>query len=98
MRISDWSSDVCSSDLTVPIALRCGTPAISPAQRADVVEANAVVTHHLMRGACRQLADIERRSEEWRVGKECGSTDRSCVVPEPTIKKRRRTAVSIRLN
>src|SRR3546814_3412006 len=64
MRISDWSSDVCSSDLTVPIALRCGAPAIRPAQRADVVEANAVVTHHLMRGACRQLADIERLADD----------------------------------
>src|SRR3546814_5381652 len=55
---------VCRGPQTVPIALRCGAPAIRPAQRADVVEANAVVTHHLLRGACRQLADLERLADD----------------------------------
>src|SRR3546814_13450876 len=100
MRISDWSSDVCSSDL-------------AHAQRQRLVEAWQAVLRHEPAGAAvtlqvealrrgtrdhRSTAGIERRdccerhhqggedepearparerSEERRVGKECGSTCR----------------------
>src|SRR3546814_2597447 len=36
MRISDWSSDVCSSDLTAPPCGRWGWSAISPSCRPSV--------------------------------------------------------------
>src|SRR3546814_1761885 len=43
MRISDWSSDVCSSDLvpgsnTIPILPRCATTRASPAYCSDLVD------------------------------------------------------------
>src|SRR3546814_9861291 len=64
MRISDWSSDVCSSDLIGPNVShgaeqsRCG--------------------EHVVRGHFHQMNALgDRRSEERRVGKECVSTCRS---------------------
>src|SRR3546814_1026722 len=77
MRISDWSSDVCSSDLSVvgclgvdellglagePCPLAAGVHPV-PANRGHAVEVVAV------------------RSEERRVGKECVSTCRSRWSP-----------------
>src|SRR3546814_3388411 len=66
MRISDWSSDVCSSDLQ-PVLRRL-----------------AVLAHHddrrLDRREHRQH-QVEERSEERRVGKECVSTCRSRWSP-----------------
>src|SRR3546814_6357692 len=62
MRISDWSSDVCSSDLS-PGKLRIGITAEQPA------------TAWLQRSRKRHCGG--RRSEERRVGKECVSTCRS---------------------
>src|SRR3546814_5082310 len=79
MRISDWSSDVCSSDLLpqpLPRTLRRDRdrrPALSgdfgrPPSRGDGTLAAAVR---------RQDGDVVRpRSEERRVGKECVSTCR----------------------
>src|SRR3546814_10348009 len=71
MRISDWSSDVCSSDLDVVTRRGYGeTPAtngVDILQDAhDVVEV---------------LGDGAHRSEERRVGKECVSTCRSRWSP-----------------
>src|SRR3546814_9172323 len=66
MRISDWSSDVCSSDLL-------GKPG---AQGAD----RAALSGTLWRGGGGG-ADIAHRSEERRVGKECVSTCRSRWSP-----------------
>src|SRR3546814_17340905 len=92
MRISDWSSDVCSSDL--------------PAHRLDRVAHQ--VQHHLLHldaidGDGRQAVGIKlaqldrasrrdeqssgRRSEERRVGKECVRPCRSRWSPEPYTKK-----------
>src|SRR3546814_10836417 len=77
MRISDWSSDVCSSDLLAP-ALCCGSEVIprSPwrhqRQRRHQVAAQRVERHK---------SRIEPRSEERRVGKECVSTCRSRWSP-----------------
>src|SRR3546814_14347059 len=97
MRMSDWSSDVCSSDLIFgryvddtarvdDIIGRIGDPAIEQLPR-DIGRRELVV-----RGAADelrlQLRDgvaveraAERRSEERRVGKECVSTCRSRWSP-----------------
>src|SRR3546814_8473510 len=80
MRISDWSSDVCSSDLlaqTVPLlhqALLAVRDAVAGGGRVLFV------------GTKRQASDpvaaaARQRSEERRVGKECVSTCRSRWSP-----------------
>src|SRR3546814_7869876 len=84
MRISDWSSDVCSSDL---------------AHHLDDVEALDFVEHHRRHVRRRQELQLDQRplhprsvgadvdleifgrSEERRVGKECVSTCRSRWSP-----------------
>src|SRR3546814_4643652 len=90
MRISDWSSDVCSSDLdridSLLIRLRGARP--PEAQSTGLGEP---VTSDVMENNVRRLADsLERshslldeieRSEERRVGKECVSTCRSRWSP-----------------
>src|SRR3546814_11915109 len=105
MRISDWSSDVCSSDL------------VDGALNVEAVGAQAVLPgggelrlHRLVHGAAevgvgkddeggvaaqlqaqpldaRRALRIEQRSEERRVGKECGSTCRSRWWPSQSKKK-----------
>src|SRR3546814_11862615 len=71
MRISDWSSDVCASDLDGPAP--CGT--IPPEQAAtSAASANPPEARFTSR-----LAGV--RSEERRVGKECVSTCRSRWSP-----------------
>src|SRR3546814_13484617 len=97
MRISDWSSDVCSSDL------RIGQPSVvcpgalelpSGDNHADVV---VMLTHVFLQAAsappvsgCRRRCEgsflpnrriAGPRSEERRVGKECVSTCRSRWSP-----------------
>src|SRR3546814_13437863 len=98
MRISDWSSDVCSSDLV----LRAGGQTVLPDdQRAPFAGAVAVEARDIqgavieqvgVRGAVRrvegavgnELVDASRcrRSEERRVGKEWVSTCRSRWSPD----------------
>src|SRR3546814_18082346 len=96
MRISDWSSDVCSSDLARfegprHLALRIDIDA-EPAAIVFLVEAHhrrhavAVLGHRDHRQAFRPqlpLHPVEgrHRSEERRVGKECFSTCRSRWAP-----------------
>src|SRR3546814_5915654 len=81
MRISDWSSDVCSSDLL-----------FRPRGLAQHVEAVAVPGRTIARAPRQRLFDRpaehimaakerHRRSEERRVGKECVSTCRSRWSP-----------------
>src|SRR3546814_15160338 len=93
MRISDWSSDVCSSDLSA---------ALFDASLSSSVEASLVITSRriaatLLRLAnhCRRMrvsslvasvlssipARVAQRSEARRVGKECVSTCRSRWSP-----------------
>src|SRR3546814_2563259 len=93
MRISDWSSDVCSSDLNTP-----GTPinegglnaaAIAPALRYAVDQGAFAINMSFNGTATGQLAVDQRaamdhvrsnnrlRTEERRVGKACVSTCRS---------------------
>src|SRR3546814_4786169 len=85
MRISDWSSDVCSSDLdatsSAPQAASGMTvPMRSALRRIDIFEFPLLepVTRleALNRGSVLLL-----RSEERRVGKECVSTCRSRWSP-----------------
>src|SRR3546814_2788381 len=93
MRISDWSSDVCSSDLGCAAQKRTKRP--PPPDRPATSDAGP--PPHV--SGCREYADgmagrqMERdfdsisgnfeggRSEERRVGKECVSTCRSRWSP-----------------
>src|SRR3546814_3510965 len=78
MRISDWSSDVCSSDLA-PQALR--------PEKKDSLSKSPVFrfgsflrsrrTLHLFERVTGHIGHGSGRSEERRVGKECVSTCRS---------------------
>src|SRR3546814_6594600 len=80
MRISDWSSDVCSSDLgdgfaCVDAEIAIHMLAVRPA-RADhpgLVDHQHVARPELLAA----LPPLIFRSEERRVGKECVSTCRS---------------------
>src|SRR3546814_17995870 len=91
MRISDWSSDVCSSDLVGRHGDRgrAEQAALSP----------AFFTRHTARRAGGTGPDAEPprhqrlvcRSEERRVGKECVSTCRSRWSPDHYKKKNRHT-------
>src|SRR3546814_1453923 len=90
MRISDWSSDVCSSDLNAPLPQSHSRPDRTiiimrlssyflPVLKENPSEAQ-IVSHRLMlrAGMVRQsAAGIYSSSEERRVGKECVSTWRS---------------------
>src|SRR3546814_8605886 len=81
MRISDWSSDVCSSDLR--LAGQGGEPLLESRQLAQDREAvppqrraardKGIETV----GTGEQRVRGEQRSEERRVGNECVSTCRS---------------------
>src|SRR3546814_4184697 len=82
MRISDWSSDVCSSDLDLHLLglaeLLLGTLAL-----LDLLQPRPMCLIEL--GGAFRNAFLERlvevRSEERRVGKECVSTCRSRWSP-----------------
>src|SRR3546814_8180353 len=70
MRISDWSSDVCSSDLAPSL------PRSPPAsRRSSLPRPPALLSSR------RPYQPRRRRSEERRVGKECVSTCRSRWSP-----------------
>src|SRR3546814_16405597 len=94
MRISDWSSDVCSSDLTKASEIGLGAEAFnqignihftdSQITRSAGVE-NPFVSQGLQEQlrvhACLPQPYQAGRSEERRVGKECVSTCRSRWSP-----------------
>src|SRR3546814_4059184 len=91
MRICDWSSDVCSSDLPIvafrapckpqPPSAACVEQRLAKvapgAAEGDRLEACAVVA----RDDQADMIGADDRSEERRVGKECVSTCRSRWVP-----------------
>src|SRR3546814_15564252 len=97
MRISDWSSDVCSSDLFLQQA--AGHRATRPHEDVDdgaFLDDAAGLEHddtvaeiayhrHLVGdeddGEAELAVDVAERSEERRVGKECVSTCRSRWSP-----------------
>src|SRR3546814_10051106 len=70
MRISDWSSDVCSSDLNPPDLILSGVN--RGANLAEDVTYSGTVSAAMASAG---------RSEERRVGKECVSTCRSRWSP-----------------
>src|SRR3546814_11460172 len=87
MRISDWSSDVCSSDLTVSNA---EAAVLAFAERVSIpivasldAKCTLVESHPLNAGIVGTY-----RSEERRVGKECVSTCRSRWSPYNYKKKK----------
>src|SRR3546814_12237103 len=75
MRISDWSSDVCSSDLVV--ALAGGGGGAGRSQRRQYCHCD--LAHWNTASGLSRLSEPSSatRSEERRVGKECVSTCRS---------------------
>src|SRR3546814_2387609 len=75
MRISDWSSDVCSSDL--PVGLRNDNVVARHKAHGVAVANGCGIASAATRAACAAA----RRSEERRVGKECFSTCRSRWSP-----------------
>src|SRR3546814_18569163 len=95
MRISDWSSDVCSSDLVDPahqrdIAGAVIAPLAGALERPQLGKARFPIAQDVLRQPrlARQLPDraesgvgLVGRSAERRVGKECVSTCRSRWSP-----------------
>src|SRR3546814_10094729 len=76
MRISDWSSDVCSSDLR-----------LEAGQTIGIVGESGSGKSVTMMAAMGLLPPSAQRSEERRVGKECVSTCRSRWSPYHKKKK-----------
>src|SRR3546814_17828420 len=104
MRISDWSSDVCSSDLfpsSVGEVMKRDQRIAIAKQRLDNEMASFRQTMSVQSGIVENVRDdaqtlseivarsqgaegslqVSQRSEERRVGKECGSTCRSRWSP-----------------
>src|SRR3546814_18524251 len=102
MRISDWSSDVCSSDLLARARHVLRRKRDGRYLAADLPDGLLPLVAHLRRepgidDALRALAiepararpGIDVRSEERRVGKECVSTCRSRWSPYHLKKKQK---------
>src|SRR3546814_19674719 len=82
MRISDWSSDVCSSDLfPFPATFSVKGEALSHCARFRLLETETLGSTSTHEDPDRRPAGCQRRSEERRVGKECVSTCRSRWYP-----------------
>src|SRR3546814_16504988 len=96
MRISDWSSDVCSSDLMLASpavnsyavaqaraqSARCGQPAAGSSEDKARKTAQDFEAFFMS-----QMFEFMSSSEERRVGKEGGSPCRSRWTPNPTKQK-----------
>src|SRR3546814_3303480 len=86
MRISDWSSDVCSSDLSGPaMAIRTRMQIDGKTDRLGPVV--ALIGYARVSTGDQKLALQHDRSEERRVGKECVCTCRSLWSPSPSKEK-----------
>src|SRR3546814_20059018 len=93
MRISDWSSDVCSSDLSLgaeqPVRPAAGADLRfrDAGGNPDLPAVDGPIPHHLFRGPYRTGrpgGTGPARSEERRVGNECVCTCRSRWCPSPS--------------
>src|SRR3546814_16766276 len=88
MRISDWSSDVCSSDLAPHPRflgeIGLGNDILIPGREVGLTGYAERMLDHL---SCFLCLGGGRRSEERRVGKECVSTWRSRWSPYHYKKK-----------
>src|SRR3546814_9908086 len=80
MRISDWSSDVCSSDLLSGGAVLRMRHPFAPLEHAVPVNPRQRLGFEHPAELLR-LGAVDQRSEERRVGKECVSTCRSRWSP-----------------
>src|SRR3546814_18555035 len=106
MRISDWSSDVCSSDLAALFDALAQIPGLRLAEpgefsrrafehgRFDLTQAEAVgdLINAETDAQRKQALRQIQRSEERSVGKECVSTCRIWWSPYP-LKKKYKTTV-----
>src|SRR3546814_2387869 len=88
MRISDWSSDVCSSDLRLSLVV-APTIRVLVLVLAPITHAIYVIVSMMLRPfgirlgpELSELHREEERSEERRVGNECVSTCRSRWAPD----------------
>src|SRR3546814_1056682 len=87
MRISDWSSDVCSSDLKTLAERRECVEGIERPRAIGDRHRDVVAARPLAQGPGRIACHADsakrstKRSEERRVGKECVSTCRSRWSP-----------------
>src|SRR3546814_1511069 len=89
MRISDWSSDVCSSDLPREmlgddLQPRLGQQEVNighPAMQG-IFDRNDGTGGAAFDDAVDRILERKARSEERRVGKECVSTCRSRLSPD----------------
>src|SRR3546814_18997396 len=93
MRISYWSSDVCSSDLSVPRRQCRSLPFAKqhwPRRRDGhgSLRALQAVRRPLFSGSRCPRGHRTGRSEERRVGKECVRTGRSRWSPHPSKKNK----------
>src|SRR3546814_15012340 len=100
MRISDWSSDVCSSDLIeneVTAQFAVEHPEHVPVELGRdaggivVGSDQAVRILHQVDSEQEDLPRCQRRSEERRVGKECVSTGRPRWSPYHKKNKKKTT-------
>src|SRR3546814_7847990 len=86
MRISDWSSDVCSSDLALPskgarLGALAGFSAMQGLSPVWSGEQGMKGMGNEGNGCSKAIGGRRNRSEERRVGKECVSTCRSRWSP-----------------
>src|SRR3546814_4951050 len=86
MRISDWSSDVCSSDLWsewawTMLRMLPDMPLLGRLSHVSAEDYGKRFKHPLLRRFFGEGASAHIRSEERRVGKECVSTCRSRWSP-----------------
>src|SRR3546814_19068318 len=101
MRISDWSSDVCSSDLDAPAERRAqhregARPAFSAGQRADAEDDGHDEARSHRESADRLHDEGHGMTEESRVGKGVGRTCR--IRWSQTHKKKQKEQVDYRIN
>src|SRR3546814_7553437 len=81
MRISDWSSDVCSSDLQpTRVMLQAVDEIMRILARVAMIKGECLEAREAD-DICVSDTWVARRSEERRVGKECVSTCRSRWSP-----------------
>src|SRR3546814_4335542 len=81
LRISDWSSDVCSSDLVKDTLFDSTSIVGDDRYNFNGVDRSGYTYTTTLNGGDGKPYGIELRSEERRVGKECVSTCRSRWSP-----------------